>query len=399
MADLPSTLEDGRLARSVVHDASGSPAFGVIFSCGTMLPKVGIIYLTYPTAHWERDINRCLASMEKVNYPKDRLELICVESKGKIAPLKDWFERIWMPKSGKELPRITYIYNDEWIGFSGNNNLGLTKAIELGCEYVHLTNEDTDVHPDYVIRAVECAESDPKIAAVQSLLLLGEERDRINSSGNVYHYLGFGYSNDYQELESRMTNQESREIGYASGAGMLVKIAALDQGKLFDEKFFSYHEDTDLCLRLRMRGYKIVLEPKSIIWHYYEFGKTKINYYWMERNRYALMFSYYRLWTLVVLFPMMAMMDIPMFLFSLKNGWADMKWKVYKDFCSRDFWHWIRARRGDLKHVRAISDRLFLKNAATTIAFQESNVKNPLLTYIGNPLLKAYWFVAKRLLV
>lgn len=72
-----------------------------------MYPKVGIIYLTYPTPNWERDINRCLASMEKITYPKDRLELICVESKGKIAPLQAWFQEKWMPKSEKELPRIS----------------------------------------------------------------------------------------------------------------------------------------------------------------------------------------------------------------------------------------------------------------------------------------------------
>ena len=84
------------------------------------------------------------------------------------------------------------------IGFSGNNNLGFEKAKELGCAYVHLTNEDTEVDPDYLTHAVARAESDPKIAAVQSLILLGQDRDRINSAGNAYHFLGHGYSTGYR---------------------------------------------------------------------------------------------------------------------------------------------------------------------------------------------------------
>lgn len=374
----------------------------------TTYPKVGIIYLTYPTANWERDINRCLATIEKVNYPKDRLELICVESKGKIAPLKPWFEEKWMPKSGKELPRITYIFNDEWIGFSGNNNLGFEKAKELGCDYVHLTNEDTDVDPDYILRAVERAESDPKIGYVQSLILLGEERNNVNTIGNAFHFLGFGYSHGYrwtkdQALtalaEEKKTNPDL-EIGYASGAGVLCRVATIEAcGGLFDEKFFSYHEDTDATLQARMRGWKTVIEPTSIIYHYYEFGKAKINYYYMERNRYVLMFSYYRWWTLFLLFPMMLVMDVAISFFALKNDWWDMKKKVYQDFAKRDFWRWIIDRRKKIQAARSISDREFLRVAVSTIDFQEEQVRNPVLTYIGNPLLTIYWTIARLFIV
>ncbi len=371
-----------------------------------MLPKVAIIYLTYPTKNWEADINRCLASLERMTYPKERVELICVESKGKIPPVKPWFDERWLPKSGKELPRITYVFRDEWIGFSGNNNLGLEEAKRMGCEFVYLLNEDTDTDPDFLIRSVECAQQDSSIACVQSMVLLGEERKLINSSGNAYHYLGFGYSNNYQCDVSRFTFPAYRtgrhvsrtEIGYASGAGVLVRLAALQDEKLFDEKFYSYHEDTDLCLRLRMRGWRTVTEPTSVIWHYYEFGKAKINYYYMERNRYVLVFSYYRPWTLFILMPMLLVMDIGVLGFAMMGGWADMKWKVYRDFCSSDFWRWIAARRSRIQKSRTISDRTFLRVAVSAIAFQEVNVKNPMLTWMGNPLLRAYWFVARMLI-
>lgn len=373
-----------------------------------MLPKVGIIYLTYPLAKWEHDINGCLSSLEKLNYPKDRVELICVESKGKIPPLWPWFDEVWMPKSGKELPRITYLLRDEFLGFAQNNNLGFEKAKELGCDYVHLTNEDTDVDPNYLLRAVERAEADPKVGFVQSLMLLGEQRDRVNSSGNSFHYLGFGYSNGYQSTkeealtvfrkEEQQGNSEL-EIGYASGAAVLCRVKAVEEiGGLFDEKFFMYHEDTDLSLRGRLAGWKTVVEPRSVLWHFYEFGKNKMNYYWMERNRYVLMFQYYRLWTLFILLPVICLMELAILLFSIKNGWFDMKSKVYADLFSRNFWKWIFERRKTLQMMRTISDRELLRFAVADISFQEVSVKNPLLTYVGNPILKVYWFFAKRVI-
>ena len=365
------------------------------------LPKVGIIYLTYPTAKWERDINGCLASLERLNYPKDRVELICVESKGVRGPLKDWFERTWMPKSGQTLPRITYIFNDEVLGFAANNNLGFLEAKKRGCEYVHLTNEDTYVDPDYLLRAVERAEQDLSIGSVQSLILLGDAPDLVNSAGNAFHYLGFGYSSDYRwtkaaalaDLDAHRAANPDLEIGYASGAAVLVRVSALEGQPLFEERFENYHEDTDLSLSLRMRGFKTVIEPTSIIWHHYEFGKNKRNYYFMDRNRYVLIWQYYRWPTLVLIFPMLCVMDFATLLFSIKNGWADMKWLAYRDWLRADFRAWVWKRRRVIQQTRTISDRTFLKYAISDILFQEESVRNPVLEHIGNPLLRAYWTI------
>ena len=372
-----------------------------------MLPKIGILYLTYPTPNWETDIPRCLASLEKIDYPHDRLELICIESKGKKPPVQPWFDEHWLPKSGTTLPRITYIFRDAWIGFAGNNNLGYEAARTLGCEYVYLLNEDTDTEPDFLRQAVARAEADPKIAIVQSLLVLGHDRDRLNSCGNDWHILGVGFSRGYhwtreafsRYLETERQTNPDLAIGYASGAGELVRMLALDDiGGLFDETFFLYHEDTDLSLRARVRGWKVVLEPSSIVYHYYEFAKAKMNYYWMERNRYALVWIYYRFRTLVLLAPLFFVFDLALWVFSLKRGWIDMKWKVFKEWFDPAFWRWILDRRQTVKDGRRVQEREFLALSLAEIGFQEPSVKNPLLTRIGNPLMRWYWGWVKRML-
>lgn len=361
------------------------------------LPKVGILYLTFPTANGRTDIDRCLTSLEQLDYPRECVELICVESKGNREPIKPWFDQAWLPKSGTSLPQISYIFTDETIGFSGNNNLGLDKARVLDCEFVYLLNEDTDTDPQFLKAAVERMQSDEKIAIVQSLMLLGQNRDKVNSSGNEYHFLGFGYSKDY--LHQVDQNLKAAEIGYASGAAMLVRVSALKNEPLFDEKFFSYHEDTDISLRLRSRGYSIMIEPSSIIWHHYEFGKAKINYYWMERNRWVLVLSYYKLWTLFLIAPIAFVMDLALSLFAIKNGWFDMKWKQIKEWSDPTFWRWIRARRRTIRSSRTTGDRELLRLAVADIRFQEEHVRNPVLEYIGNPVMKVYWAIVKLLIV
>lgn len=371
------------------------------------LPKVAIIYLTYPTQNWKTDVPRCLTSLESLDYPKDRVELICVESKAKEDPIKPWFDEHWMPKSNRTLPPITYVFHDTWIGFAGNNNIGYELARQKGCEYVYLLNEDTDVDPGFLKAAVMRAEQDPNVAIVQSLLKLGQERDQINTIGNAWHLLGFGYSNGYHWTMSRFeawlcqerkTNPEL-QIAYASGAGMLARIASLEKnGGLFDEKFFLYHEDTDASLRARIQGQKVVLEPSSIVYHHYAFNKGKINYYWMERNRYVLVLIYYKLWTLILLSPFFLAFEIGLWGFSFLRGWSDMKWKATKEFFSADFWSWISRRRREMQYRRTISDRAFLERSTAEIQFQEESVQNPLLEKVANPLMAGYWWVIQRLL-
>ncbi len=359
-------------------------------------PKVGIIYLNFPTKHWQEDIDRAMKSFEKLDYPKDRVELIIIEPRETQPHIKEWFDQHWSYKAGTSLPNIHYLYNDgQDIGFAANNNIGFEKARELVCDYVHLTNEDTEVHPDYLLTAVDTAESDPKIGAIQSLILLGHERDLINSSGNAFHFLGFGYSNDYK---SKVESMQMHEIGYASGAAVLVRMSALND-RLFDNKFFMYHEDTDLSLDLRSRGYKIIVEPKSMVWHWYQFGKSQSVFYWMERNRLALAFSYYKLWTLFLLAPMALAMDLAITLFSIKNGWFDMKWKQTKELFDGNFWKWIRERRKRIQSSRTVGDRELLRLAVADIRFQEDAVRNPVLDYLGNPVMRVYWSVIKHLLV
>ncbi|MFO0764575.1 MAG: glycosyltransferase family 2 protein [Patescibacteria group bacterium] len=371
-------------------------------------PRIGILYLTFPMAKWERDIPNAMKSLQAMTYPKDRVELICIESKGGREPVWPWFEKEWMPESGKSLPRITYLNrSDEQLGFAENNNLALAKAKELGCDYVYLLNEDAEVAPGFLEPMVAKMEADKTIGIAQSLIMLGEERGLVNSVGNAYHFLGFGYSRGYKwtkeqaetfYAKERETNP-GLEIAYASGAGMMVRVADLEGRKLFDEAFFMYHEDTDASFMMRIRGKKVVAVPESVIYHWYEFSKSITKFFWMERNRYAMLFMYLRPWTIALIAPLLIAMELALFVFSLLRGWSEEKIKVYKELVSKNYWHWIGKRRREIQALRKVNDRGLTRLFVAEILFQVDSMKSPALEYVGNPVMSIYWWLIKKLIV
>lgn len=375
-----------------------------------MLPKVAIIYLTYYTKDSEIDIPRCFRSLEAVSYPKERLELICVENPSTHGASWPMIERDWASKGGTTLPVITIHKNPKDLGYSGACNEGIRIAMEHGCDYAYLLNQDSDVDPEFISASVARAESDPKIGCLQSLVLLGQEKDRVNTIGNQLHFLGFGYSGGYRwtreraELElkeARETNPDL-EVPYYSGAAVLIRLSMIkDLGTLYDTPFYMYHEDSDASLRARLRGWKVSIEPKSITYHYYAFSKSIQKFYWIERNRYVLWLSTFRWRTLFLMAIPGIPVEIASFFFAIKSGWWKQRLQAWAFLFRPSSIAWIYRRRKNNNAQRVISDRQLLKLMESRILFQEGEaaksvirntaVDGDLITKVANPFLEGTW--------
>lgn len=118
----------------------------------------------------------------------------------------------------------------------------------------------------------------------------------------------------------------------------------------------------------------------------------------MERNRYVLIFSYYKPWTLFLLSPMIFIMDLATLIFSAKGEWLSEKLDVYHEWLTPSYWDWIKRRRKRIGALRTVGDRKLLRLAVGEIAFQGEGVKNPVLEKIGNPIMGFYWKMVKNLL-
>lgn len=343
--------------------------------------KVLITIVVYNGADY---IGDCLSSLNNVNYPPDQFEVMVVDN----ASTDNSVEII-----KNNFPKVNLFILENNVGFAQGNNIGFDYALKNGYDYIYLLNQDTVVEPDFLQKAVDLISTDSLIGAVQSKLLLYDDKTKINSIGNELHYLGFGFAGGYKNDDKVM---DPKEITYPSGASTLFNLQAIRQVGDFNPDFFMYHEDTDLGWRLWLGGYKIMLAPKSVVYHKYEFSRSIKKYYYMERNRYLTILQNYKMATLLLLLPALAVMDLAMIAYSFVGGWWKEEIKVYSYFFQPKVWSRIIATRAKVQAGRKVGDKKIASMLTGKIEFQD--IDNPLLKYIVNPIFNLYWQIAKRII-
>jgi len=346
-----------------------------------MSKKVLIIIVAYNSSDY---IGDCLSSLGGVDYPRDSFDVLVIDNASTDGS---------MDQIRKDWPAVKLIVNQKNLGFAGGNNIGFQYAVDNGFDYIYLLNQDTVVRPDFLTQAIISAEAEPDIGAVQSKLLLYQDKTKINSIGNEIHFLGFAFAGGYKQPDRPLP---AREITYPSGAAVLIKVAALNRVGFFNPEFFMYHEDVDLGWRIWLEGYKIKLAPGSIVYHKYEFSRSIKKYYYMERNRYLVILQNYKLATLLLIAPAVCLMDLGMFIYSFAAGWWREELRVWAYFFRFSNWSKILANRRRVQKNRLVTDREIIKRFVGKIEFQD--LDNPVLRYVINPVFNLYWQLVRCLI-
>ncbi|HVF19049.1 MAG TPA: glycosyltransferase family 2 protein [Mycobacteriales bacterium] len=161
-------------------------------------------------------------------------------------------------------PDLHVIRSDRNRGFAGGNNLALR---EVRTPYVVLLNDDAVVQPGWLDALIDvlATSGNERVAAVTGKVLL-DDGVTINSAGGVVDTRGYGADRGYLEPDTGQYDRPA-EVFAASGTALALRTAALDDVGHFDEDFFLYYEDVDLCWRLRSRGWSIRYEPSAVVHH------------------------------------------------------------------------------------------------------------------------------------
>jgi GT2 family glycosyltransferase len=345
-----------------------------------MMPKVAIVYLSY---NGKRYLDEALTALRDLNYPKNRLELIFVDNAsqdGSQAYLKT-------------VQGITFFSNDQNLGFAEGNNVGMRYALEQGADYIFLHNNDLKLDPNAIVHAVTLAESDSNIGSVQSLMFLWKRPDVINSTGGMIHFLGFGFARDNGKRLEEATIHDGEEIVYASGAVVLYRSSALKTVGMLDSFLFLYHEDLELGWRMRLAGFKNVLSVQSKAYHDYEFKRSMQKFFWMERNRWVVLFSYLKWQTLLLLLPVFLLTEFVLLLFAINGGWLKQKGRVYASLLSPGCWRYIARKRRESRAIRQVDDRKIVSLFTSRVEHQET--QSWFVDKIGNPISSAVWILIK----
>ena len=293
----------------------------------------------------------------------------------------------------RQWPEAVIIKNAQNEGFAVANNQGFGYAIKHDYEFVFILNHDTVVEKSFLQAAIRGIGSNPKVAAVQSKLLLFDDKSKINSIGNEIHFLGFAYAGGHGTPDRQLP---LTEITYPSGAATLFRVSALETVGFFNGEFFMYHEDTDLGWRFWLAGYRILLAPESVVYHKYQFSKSIKKFYYMERNRRLVVFQNYRLRTLLLIFPAGIAVAVAMLAYSLFSGWFVENLKVYWYFLHPNSWIKVIRTRRAVQKKRTVADREIIPRFVDRIEFQD--ITSPATRFLLNPFTRAYWFLVKPLI-
>lgn len=349
-----------------------------------MYKKVAIIVPSYNSMQYLDDL---FESLKKIQYPSDFWKLIFVDDKSKDESFS---------YAKEKMPEAVFLQNEENLGFTGTNNHGAHWAIENNYDYLFLLNQDTIVTPDFLNILVETMESDKTIACLQPKILLHPDTEKINTAGNRINYLGFGYSTlNGTKDENHIKYLDN--VNYCSGAAELVRVDFIKKVGLFDDEMFFDLEDLDLGWKAKLLGYKNVINPRAVIYHKYKFGGAGKRMYFTERNRLIVAYKNYKLGTLLLLLPMSIILEIGLLLFSLKNKWIKYKIQSYLYFFNSKNWAYMNRAKKKIQSLRTVSDREIIKTFSPIIKFQE--VSNPLLDYIGNPIMNIYYKIIKNIII
>jgi N-acetylglucosaminyl-diphospho-decaprenol L-rhamnosyltransferase len=196
-----------------------------------------------------------------------------------------------------EFPGIRVIANAENAGFGAANNQGLKAA---SGDAVLFLNTDTVVGPGSIRRLAETLDTDPAITAVGPLLIHPDGSIQVSFGRKVSFFAQFlqkVFLNPYyQRVLSRRT--KPRETGWLSAACLLARAEAVRRVGGYDEEFFIYFEDIDLCRRLIGSGGKLVFDPRARVVHVggattsgrarasrYEYRRSQLRFYAKHASR------------------------------------------------------------------------------------------------------------------
>jgi GT2 family glycosyltransferase len=340
--------------------------------------KVAIIISPNFENHAQRYLNDCLESLRRQDWSGE-YKIFITDNQSTAASFA------FLKEAALEAEIIRNENND---GFAKGNNDAIQLALQREYDYIVLLNMDTIVEVDCISRLLKAAESDGTIGAVQARLMLWPEKDRINSLGNITHFLGFGYCDGYREKWSVHSFSNIRNISFPSGAAALYKKEVLERIGLFDEEFWIYNEDQDLGWRIWLAGWRCVLAPRAVVYHKYEFSGNYRKYYWLDRNRILTIIKNYQLATLLLISPAFIFMEIGLLLFAFQKGWFRDKLNVYKYFLSRKNWQYIIRARSKSQALRQVKDWDIIRMFSSRIWYDE--VGDWKLS-MANHVLNIYW--------
>jgi hypothetical protein len=182
--------------------------------------------------------------------------------------------------------RIIYVFNNKNLGYGAGHNIAIKKTIKEGAAYHLVLNPDIIVEGDVSDRLLELMENNKDIGLIMPSIKYpdGQTQHLCKLLATPIDLIGRRFIPLRKWIEERNNKYELLFTGYnktmqvpsLSGCFMLLRTDVLEKIGGFDERFFMYFEDFDLCRRIGQVS-KTVYYPEVSVIHNYEKGSYKIS--------------------------------------------------------------------------------------------------------------------------
>ncbi|SDE95788.1 glycosyltransferase family 2 protein [Epilithonimonas hungarica] len=221
--------------------------------------KLSVIIVHYQVSDL---LKNCILSIQKY-FQGFEYEIIVVDN---ASPDAKWKELI------TEFPNVNFIESKENLGFSKANNIGVKAAKG---EYVYILNPDTEIEGDYFKEILDFADSQKNIGAIGLRMhnakgeFLPESKRSVPALINSFEKLFTKLRDDSKTYYRNDVDEFGiAEVTVMTGANLLIKKSVYQEVGGFDERYFMYGEDIDLCYTILRKGYKNFYYGKYSILHY-----------------------------------------------------------------------------------------------------------------------------------
>jgi len=330
-------------------------------------PLVSIIILNYNAGQILLD---CFESVIKTNY--DNFEIIIVDNASEDKSYR---------KCKEKFERTRIIENEKNLGYCEGNNIGIREAKG---DYIVILNPDTIVESNCIEELIS-AYSKFGEGLYQPKILSLNEKQVLQSTGNMLHIFGFGFAKDKGKKDGEV-DEEIKKIGYASGTCLFTSRNVLDKVGLLDSFLFLYHDDLDLGWRASQIGINSYYVPKSKIYHVesYSLKWSAKKFYWLERNRKYCLLTHYSKNTYAKMYYSLCLVDLFVWFFYISKGFLGAKIKAELDIRrNRKF---IETKYQELEKKKTVPDEKLIQEFPDEI-FVPTNVSDNFMNGSFNSVL------------
>jgi GT2 family glycosyltransferase len=253
------------------------------------LSKIGIITVVTNEKHNLKNFYTSVSSQTFKNFT-----VYFVDNKS-----TDGSPEYFMELNSNNAVNVKYITLEHNSGFSAGSNAGAEAAINDGCEFLFISNNDLVYDKNAIGEMLALIESDPKIACAGPLLMRHSQREH-----DIVQEFGGKINFKLGKLEKYYSNSNIKEINlpetletdFIGGGVCFTRAEVFKKIGMYETTYFGYFDEIDLAYRLKvLNDYKMAVTSKAVIWHNHEWTKKNnfsyyFEYYLSERNK----FLYYR---------------------------------------------------------------------------------------------------------